>query len=35
VIKADPLKESISLELDMINIFVRLVQILALQQRRK
>jgi FtsH-binding integral membrane protein len=35
VIPADPLKESVSLELDMINIFVRLVQILSMQQRRK
>ncbi|TFK77482.1 hypothetical protein BDN72DRAFT_753295 [Pluteus cervinus] len=33
--KADPLAESISLELDMINIFIRLVQILSGQQRRK
>ncbi|KAH8099278.1 Bax inhibitor family protein [Cristinia sonorae] len=31
----DPLKESIGLELDMINIFVRLVQILSMQQRKK
>lgn len=31
----DPLRESISLELDMINIFIRLVQILAMQQNRK
>jgi FtsH-binding integral membrane protein len=27
--------ESISLELDFINIFVRLVQIMSMQQRRK
>lgn len=30
--KADPVSESLSLELDTINIFVRMVQILALQQ---
>jgi growth hormone-inducible transmembrane protein len=37
LLKADPLKEAIGLELDMINIFVRLVQILAMQgnNRRK
>lgn len=35
VMKRDPVNESISLELDVINIFVRLVQILAGQQRRK
>ncbi|KAF9556411.1 hypothetical protein CPC08DRAFT_641585 [Agrocybe pediades] len=35
VMKADPINESVSLELDMINIFVRLVQILAMQQNRK
>ncbi|KAM6498582.1 Inhibitor of apoptosis-promoting Bax1 domain containing protein [Amanita muscaria] len=29
--KADPINESISLELDMINIFIRLVQLLAMQ----
>jgi FtsH-binding integral membrane protein len=34
-IPADPLKESISLELDFINLFTRLVQILALQQGRR
>jgi FtsH-binding integral membrane protein len=33
--RADPLRESISLELDVINIFVRMVQILAMQQNRK
>ncbi|PPQ64293.1 hypothetical protein CVT26_002176 [Gymnopilus dilepis] len=33
--KADPVNESISLELDMINIFIRIVQILAMQQNRK
>ncbi|GJE85861.1 Bax inhibitor family protein [Phanerochaete sordida] len=33
--KADPVRESLSLELDMINIFIRLVQILAMQQNRK
>lgn len=31
----DPLRESIGLELDFINIFVRIVQILAMQQNRK
>ena len=31
----DPVNESIHLELDFINIFVRMVQILAMQQRRK
>jgi len=31
----DPLRESIGLQLDMINIFVRLVQILAMQGNRK
>jgi len=35
IIPRDPLKESIGLELDMINIFVRLVQILSMQQRKK
>lgn len=31
----DPLAESIGLELDFINIFIRIVQILAMQQSRK
>ncbi|KZT02501.1 Bax inhibitor family protein [Laetiporus sulphureus 93-53] len=31
----DPMREAISLELDMINIFIRLVQILSMQQNRK
>ena len=35
VIKRDPINESISLELDFLNIFIRMVQILMLQQRRK
>ncbi|EIM83445.1 uncharacterized protein STEHIDRAFT_63071 [Stereum hirsutum FP-91666 SS1] len=35
VIPADPMKESISLELDMINIFIRLVQILSMSGNRK
>ncbi|PPQ90942.1 hypothetical protein CVT25_008253 [Psilocybe cyanescens] len=35
IMKADPINESISLELDMINIFIRLVQILAMQNNRK
>ncbi|KAG6851329.1 hypothetical protein H0H93_005727 [Arthromyces matolae] len=34
-IKADPITEAISLQLDMINIFIRLVQILAMNQRKK
>ena len=33
--KADPVNESISLELDFLNIFVRMVQILMMQNRRK
>lgn len=35
VMKRDPLRESISLELDMINIFIRLVQILANNQSNR
>lgn len=35
IIKKDPVNESISLELDFINIFIRMVQILGMQQRRK
>jgi FtsH-binding integral membrane protein len=35
VIKRDPINESISLELDFLNIFIRMVQILMMQQRRK
>ncbi|KAI1160404.1 bax inhibitor family protein [Nemania serpens] len=35
IIKKDPVNESISLELDFLNIFIRMVQILMLQQRRK
>lgn len=35
IIAKDPVNESISLELDFINIFVRMVQILALQQNRR
>lgn len=31
----DPMREAISLELDMINIFIRIVQILTMQQRKK
>ncbi|KAI1325723.1 bax inhibitor family protein, partial [Xylariaceae sp. FL0255] len=34
LIKPDPVNESISLELDFLNIFVRMVQILMMQQRR-
>ena len=35
VIKRDAVNESISLELDFLNIFIRMVQILGMQQRRK
>ncbi|KAL8401116.1 hypothetical protein RB596_008053 [Gaeumannomyces avenae] len=35
LIKRDPVNESISLELDFINIFIRMVQILMMQNRRK
>lgn len=35
VIKPDPVNESISLELDFLNIFVRMVQILMMQQNRR
>ncbi|KAI9717586.1 MAG: hypothetical protein M1828_007147 [Chrysothrix sp. TS-e1954] len=35
MMKRDPVNESIGLELDFINIFVRMVQILGMQQRRK
>ncbi|RYO85928.1 hypothetical protein DL763_006905 [Monosporascus cannonballus] len=35
VIKKDPVNESISLELDFLNIFIRMVQILMMQQNRK
>ncbi|THV01437.1 hypothetical protein K435DRAFT_718081 [Dendrothele bispora CBS 962.96] len=35
LMKRDPMNEAISLELDMINIFIRLVQILAMQNNRK
>jgi len=35
LIKPDPMRESVSLELDFINIFVRMVQILAMQQGRR
>ncbi|WFD28616.1 hypothetical protein MNAN1_003629 [Malassezia nana] len=35
LIPADPLRESISLELDFINIFTRLVQILAVRDQRR
>ncbi len=34
-IKPDPVNESISLELDFLNIFVRMVQILMMQQNRR
>jgi len=35
LMKKDAVNESISLELDFLNIFVRMVQILMMQQRRK
>jgi FtsH-binding integral membrane protein len=35
LVKRDAVNESISLELDFINIFIRLVQILGMQQKRK
>lgn len=35
VIRRDPVNESISLELDFLNIFVRMVQILMMQQNRR
>jgi FtsH-binding integral membrane protein len=35
VIKRDAVNESISLELDFLNIFIRMVQILGMQQRRR
>lgn len=35
LIKRDPVNESIGLELDFLNIFVRMVQILMMQQRKK
>lgn len=35
LVPRDTMRESVSLQLDFINIFVRLVQILAMQQRRK
>jgi growth hormone-inducible transmembrane protein len=35
VIRKDAVNESISLELDFLNIFIRMVQILGMQQRRR
>ncbi|KAG6010033.1 hypothetical protein E4U21_000475 [Claviceps maximensis] len=35
VVRRDPVNESISLELDFLNIFVRMVQILMMQQNRR
>lgn len=35
LIKKDVVNESISLELDFLNIFIRMVQILGMSQRRK
>ena len=35
LMRRDAVNESISLELDFLNIFIRLVQILGMSQRRK
>ena len=35
LVRKDVVNESISLELDFLNIFIRMVQILGMQQRRK
>ncbi len=35
LIKRDPVNESISLELDFLNIFIRMVQLLMMQQNRR
>jgi len=35
LMKRDPVNESVSLELDFVNIFIRMVQILGMSQRRK
>lgn len=35
IIKKDPVNESISFELDFLNIFIRMVQILMMQNRKK
>ncbi|KAL2258742.1 hypothetical protein VTK26DRAFT_7822 [Humicola hyalothermophila] len=35
IVKEDPVNESISLELDFLNLFVRMVQILMMQQNRR
>jgi FtsH-binding integral membrane protein len=35
LIQKDAVNESISLELDFLNIFIRMVQILVMQQKRK
>lgn len=35
IIKKDPVNESIALELDFLNIFIRMVQILMMQQNRR
>lgn len=35
LVRRDPVNESVSLELDFINIFVRMVQLLGMSQRRK
>lgn len=35
VMKKDPVNESISLELDFLNIFIRIVQIMMMQQNRR
>ena len=35
LMKRDPVNEAVGLELDFLNIFIRMVQILGMQQRRK
>jgi hypothetical protein len=35
LVRKDVVNESISLELDFLNIFIRMVQILGMQQRKK
>jgi len=35
LMKPDPINEAISLQLDMVNIFIRLVQLISMNQRKK
>jgi growth hormone-inducible transmembrane protein len=35
MVRKDVVNESVSLELDFLNIFIRMVQILGMQQRRR